>query len=82
MGDLDGMFGGRPPRLLIRTLKASAALAGLAFLAAHLATNGFERGEATRLAAAFRGPAPDPVTTGSITAARGTRLDPCVVLKP
>ena len=83
MSDPVEMFGGRRPTLLIRTLKASAAIGALAFLAAHLVTNGFERGEATRLAAVIRKPVPDPVVTGSITAsARQTRLDPCLVLKP
>lgn len=83
MDDPVGMGGGQP-RLLIRTVKAVAAAGLLTFLAAHVITNGFERGGATRLAAAIRAPVPDPATTGSIggsaaNAARTTRLDPCVM---
>lgn len=76
------------PRLLAGTVKVAAATALITFLAAHWLTNGFDRTGAMRLAGWVRQPVPDPVTTGSVSssplaeAARSTRLNPCIVLRP
>ena len=69
------------PALLWGTIKATAAIAGLAIAAsAWLSSETLDRGSLARLTGVIvaSGSVGDPVTTGSLAqAAKGAKLDPC-----
>lgn len=69
------------PALFLNTLKVSAAVALISYVAANwLSAGGLDQSNLGRLASAASRLTDDPVTTGSITgSARQTRLDPCAI---
>ena len=84
---LGNRFGEGLGGLLMTTVKAGVIIAALSVLAANYVAQDVHSGngyaariaatERQRLAELSRDPRYDPQTTGSIGAARGTRLDPC-----